>query len=352
MRKYLSMLLATGMIATHATETFCTNTEEETKKVSFYSGQAEDKNMRPYMEDRTLPLTTTNYGTVFGVFDGHGGEDAACLLKKHLLESLNRRLKNLRPKKAIVQSFNFLDQQIQKRTSSGSTASIVLVPSQTKKALIATVGDSAAMWFNLHDNHAPHITEDHNMNNPSERKRIIKHGGTLELSDIKYLVDDEVECLGQGYRVGKPNLYASLNMSRAIGDCNLKMDIKGAVICKPNIASATIKDNSPLVIVVGSDGLWDHTFDYNNYDFYEKRTMLQKQNARTERLLLANNLRKPIYNILSDQNNDTQDINTKLQTLARKLVYDAKNATITNCDNISVQIVVAKTNKLEASRKS
>ena len=199
-----------------------------------YSYQ-EDKNLkyRQSMEDIgvTLPNLTNDYKTsLFGIFDGHGGNDVVKYIKDRVPEIIKNYIKDLCPiEKCFINSFNKIDEELKFYDSeyTGSTATIVIF--QDNKIYCANVGDSRA--YIVYDNYIKQITVDHKCSVPSEAERIINMGG----------------------KITKNRVQGQLVLSRSLGDLYCK---KYGVSNLPDISTNKI-DYNVKYVVIASDGVWD-----------------------------------------------------------------------------------------------
>src|SRR5690606_16822011 len=119
---------------------------------------------------------------LFGIFDGHGGSDAAQmaaeLIPKHFasqLQQLSQENKTEEDIKQLIKKvFNDVDKAILekmeslKRMREGCTASIVFVDSTT--IYCANIGDSRVILCS--ENEAKQLSLDHRPSNRDEHKRI------------------------------------------------------------------------------------------------------------------------------------------------------------------------------------
>ena len=213
-----------------------TSTAIKNKNTPFSSfSYQEDKNLkyRQSMEDIgvTIPNLTNDYKTsLFGIFDGHGGNDVVKYIKDRIPEIIKKNLNDLYPiEQCFINSFNKIDEELKFYDSeyTGSTATIVLI--QDNKIYCANVGDSRA--YIIYDNYIKKITFDHKCSVPEEAERIIKAGG----------------------KITKNRVQGQLVLSRSLGDLYVK---KYGVINLPDISTNTIDYNIKYVIIA-SDGIWD-----------------------------------------------------------------------------------------------
>ena len=213
-----------------------TSTTINNKNTPFVSySYQEDKNLkyRQSMEDIgvTLPNLTNDYKTsLFGIFDGHGGNDVVKYIKDRIPEIIKKNLNDLYPiEQCFINSFNKIDEELKFYDSeyTGSTATLVLI--QDNKIYCANVGDSRA--YIIYDNFIKQITTDHKCSIPEEAERIIKSGG----------------------KITKNRVQGQLVLSRSLGDLYCK---KYGVINLPDITINKI-DYNMKYIIIASDGIWD-----------------------------------------------------------------------------------------------
>ena len=199
----------------------------------------EDKNLkyRQSMEDIgvTLPdfIPEKKY-SLFGIFDGHGGNDVVKYIKDRLPEIIKTNILNNNSydnsmETKISLAFNKIDEELKFYDSeyTGSTATIVLI--QDNKIYCANVGDSRA--YIIYDNNIKQITVDHKCSVPEEAERIINCGG----------------------KITKNRVQGQLVLSRSLGDLYCK---KYGVTNLPYISTNKI-DYNVKYIVIASDGIWD-----------------------------------------------------------------------------------------------
>lgn len=202
---------------------------------------------RPHMEDRynfvnNLDDTQTS---IYGIFDGHGGEFSADFAEKALFKSLMVRLLKL-PKDDTTQSmadllteeFLNVDHQlleIVKSTldMSGSTALVALLRHDI--LTVANVGDSRGVMCDKDGNAIP-MTVDHKPQQLKERRRIKQAGGFITFNGVWRVV-------------------GVLATSRALGDYPLKE--KNFLIAEPDVYTFDMKELEPKFIILATDGLWD-----------------------------------------------------------------------------------------------
>lgn len=184
--------------------------------------------------------------SIYGVFDGHGGDRAS----RFASENLHKNLRDKFPKgditvvekdikKAFIDAYKKTDDDFLKLASKskpvwkdGTTAILLLLINETM--YIANIGDSLAVLCRYKEDTRTcvpvSLSVPHNPSHYDERMRIQKQGG--------YVRDGRV--------------MGVLEVSRSIGDGQFK---KLGVICTPDVKKCTLTDNDRY-IVIACDGLW------------------------------------------------------------------------------------------------
>ncbi|KAL5700712.1 protein-serine/threonine phosphatase [Ranunculus cassubicifolius] len=181
----------------------------------------------------------------FGVFDGHGGLDAAAYIKANATEIFfkNDDFRNAISAdgvllEAIVPSirkvFLSADLAMSKDVSKtcGTTAITALILGRL--LLVANVGDCRAVLSRKGE--AVEMSQDHRPIYEQERARVEKSGGYI---DGKYL-------------------NGILSVSRALGDWDLKLALGAAspLIAEPEFRQILLTGDDEFLII-GCDGIWD-----------------------------------------------------------------------------------------------
>jgi protein phosphatase 1L len=198
----------------------------------------EDKNLkyRQSMEDIGVMLPDfipEKKYSLFGIFDGHGGNDVVKYIKNRLPEIIKTNLTKNNNYDSIennlTSSFHKIDEELKFYDSehTGSTATILLF--QDNIVYCANVGDSTA--FIVYDNFIKKISIDHKCTDPKEEERILLSGG----------------------KITKNRVMGQLVLSRCLGDLYCK---KYGVSNIPDISVNKLEGNVKYV-VVASDGVWD-----------------------------------------------------------------------------------------------
>ena len=198
----------------------------------------EDKNLkyRQSMEDIGVMLPDfipEKKYSLFGIFDGHGGNDVVKYIKNRLPEIIKTNITKNNNYDSIennlTSSFHKIDEELKFYDSehTGSTATILLF--QDNIVYCANVGDSTA--FIVYDNFIKKISIDHKCTDPKEEERILLSGG----------------------KITKNRVMGQLVLSRCLGDLYCK---KYGVSNIPDI-SVNKLDGNVKYVVVASDGVWD-----------------------------------------------------------------------------------------------
>ncbi|KAG1371402.1 putative protein phosphatase 2C 2 [Cocos nucifera] len=225
---------------------------------SIRSGSFADTGPRRYMEDEHIRIDDLSAhlgsllrcptpGAFYGVFDGHGGPDAAAYIKRHairfifedadfpqasepdevFLDSVENSIR-----KAFLLADLALADDCTISSSSGTTALTALVFGRL--LLVANAGDCRAVL--CRKGQAMEMSQDHRPIYAAERQRVKESGG---------YIDD-------GY------LNGVLSVTRALGDWDMKMP-RGSpspLISEPEIRQATLTEDDEFLII-GCDGIWD-----------------------------------------------------------------------------------------------
>lgn len=225
---------------------------------SIRSGSFADIGPRRYMEDEHIRIDdlSTQLGSLFrfpepsafyGVFDGHGGPEAAAYVRKNVIRFffedasfpqtsevndafLEEVEKSLR--KAFLMADVALADDCSVSSSSGTTALTALVLGRL--LMVANAGDCRAVLCRKGE--AINMSQDHRPNYASERKRVEELGG---------FIDD-------GY------LNGVLSVTRALGDWDMKLP-RGSpspLIAEPEFQQVVLTEDDEF-LVIGCDGIWD-----------------------------------------------------------------------------------------------
>ncbi|EYU41187.1 hypothetical protein ABFS82_03G004900 [Erythranthe guttata] len=214
----------------------------------FRSGSCAEKGPKQYMEDvhmciDNLPRHLGEFtgftlpGAFYGVFDGHGGIDAALFVRNNILKFIvEDSFFPVCLEKAIKSAFLKADYAFADDSSldisSGTTALTVFISG--RKMIVANAGDCRAVLGKR--GKAVEMSRDHKPNYTSEKLRIEKLGGSIF----------------DGY------LNGQLSVSRAIGDWHMK-GAKGSaspLTSEPELQETILTEDDEFLIIA-CDGLWE-----------------------------------------------------------------------------------------------
>jgi len=202
----------------------------------FAVGYSESIGRRPTMEDELVVLgmgpRLRENEDYYAVFDGHGGTRVAQFCAKNLHKKVRYALAiGQDPKESLKHAFKETDEQLKEEKSCGSTALVSFITDN--KLFVANVGDSRAVLGSRGEK-AERLSVDHKPSLHSERTRISKSGGSVQM-------------VGGVWRVN-----GVLAVSRAFGDFFLKPHVSS----KPYISETELTDEH-LFLVLACDGVWD-----------------------------------------------------------------------------------------------
>jgi protein phosphatase PTC2/3 len=272
---------------------------------------------RTYFEDRHICKLAdvsdhTDCGDIiamFGVFDGHGGSQAAITASKQAFRIVMKSIADLRhilsmehenhddghlypltkseTIEAVEEAFVDLEHVIldacdANKCSSGSTANIVLIQSQ--HIICANVGDSRSVLSR--GGKAVDLSQDHKPERPDEKKRIEAANG-----HVRCLTQTVKRCyfLKKQVPIGAPRVWpGGIAVSRSLGDKNLKRPELGIVhsdeiiIPTPEVTitercvSLNERERDEFIITA-TDGFWD-VFDSQEAVTIVHRLMIEDDN--------------------------------------------------------------------------
>ncbi|CAD8181481.1 unnamed protein product [Paramecium octaurelia] len=192
--------------------------------------------------------------SLFGIFDGHGGNDVAIFVERHFTEELlkNKNFKDQNFEDALQETFLKMDElmfaeegqlelQLIKNSNEkggfdgGCTANVALFYKNT--LYVANVGDSRSVLCRNNTNYD--MSYDHKPEIYKEKQRIENAGGVI--------IHERVN--------------GSLSISRALGDLNYKLDTKlnqteQLVIALPDIEKRELTEKDKFLLM-GCDGIFD-----------------------------------------------------------------------------------------------
>ncbi|KAG8660100.1 probable protein phosphatase 2C 47 isoform X2 [Manihot esculenta] len=249
----------------------------------FRSGSCSEKGPKQYMEDEYICVDNLHQylatavkfpapGAFYGVFDGHGGIDAASFTRKNILNFIVEDSQfPSGTKKAIRSAFVKVDHALADTkavdSSSGTTALTALILGRTM--LIANVGDSRAVLSKR--GRAFELSKDHKPSSTSERLRIERLGG--EIYD--------------GY------LNGQLSVARALGDWHIKgaKGSKSPLSAEPDLEEINLTEEHEFLII-GCDGLWDVMSSQCAVTIVRKELLIHNDPERCSKALVKEALQR------------------------------------------------------------
>eukprot|EP00898_Chlorokybus_atmophyticus_P008292 jgi/Chlat1/8464/Chrsp80S07870 len=198
---------------------------------------------RERMEDMHVVIYKREPDVGFlGVFDGHGGPEAAEYAKDHLWENIKRqRGFHSKDPQAVAEAIKlgFMRTQLEIReavkgwplrspgldtSTAGTTAVIAIL--KPDFMWIAHCGDSRAVLCQRGESAAVELTTDHKPEDAQERQRIERAGGKIgqgPLGEYRVCwtgpVAAKLLATKKQRRGSAPGLIGCLNMSRSLGNC-------------------------------------------------------------------------------------------------------------------------------------
>ncbi|WCJ44734.1 Protein phosphatase 2C family protein [Euphorbia peplus] len=249
----------------------------------FRSGSCAEGGPKQYMEDEHVCIddliehlgSTANFpspGAFYGVFDGHGGTDAASFVRKNILKFIVEdcdfpiRVENAMRSAFVKADYAFADNS-ELDISSGTTALTALISGRS--LIIANAGDCRAVLGRR--GRAIEMSKDHKPNCTSERLRIEELGGVIY----------------DGY------LNGQLSVARALGDWHMKGP-KGSACplsAEPELQETNLTEDDEFLIL-GCDGLWDVMSSQCAVTIARKELMLHNDPERCSRELVSEALKR------------------------------------------------------------
>ncbi|KAL2522028.1 putative protein phosphatase 2C 47 [Forsythia ovata] len=250
---------------------------------TFRSGSCSEKGPKPYMEDEYICVDNLcehlgaaysflSPGAFYGVFDGHGGVDAASFTRKNILKFITEDSQFPNGvKRSVRNAFIKVDHALADAKSldrsSGTTALTALILEGTM--IIANAGDSRAVLGKR--GRAIELSKDHKPDCTSERLRIEKLGGVIY----------------DGY------LNGQLSVARALGDWHMKgsKGSKCPLSSEPELEEVVITEEDEFLII-GCDGLWDVMSSQCAVTIVRKELMLHNDPEKCSRELVREALKR------------------------------------------------------------
>ena len=266
-----------------------------------YSANTYQGIIRNYNEDRVAIILNIskppNYiGTwpkcsLFGVYDGHGGNLCADFLrdKLHTFIIKDKHFPS-NPKQALIQGFAQAEEyfitnyatkydndnnELHLLDKSGSCATVALLVENT--CYIANVGDSRALISLNNGKDIRILTTDHKPNEHNEALRIHANGGKIyqtqtptKLFTLNNNSNNGVSDSCDNNNTLQPNQIligpfrvfpGRLSVSRTIGDVEAKLPEFGGkpniVIAEPEVTSFSLENGDIDFLILGCDGIFD-----------------------------------------------------------------------------------------------
>lgn len=249
----------------------------------FRSGSCAERGPKQYMEDEHICIDNLaehcgtvvgcpHSGAFYGVFDGHGGTDAALFVRDNILRFIVEDLhfpasvENAIKSAFLKADYDFADAS-SLDISSGTTALTALIFGRTM--FVANAGDCRAVLGKR--GRAIELSKDHKPNCTSERLRIEKLGGVVY----------------DGY------LNGQLSVARALGDWHMKGS-KGSACplsAEPELQETHLTEDDEFLIM-GCDGLWDVMSSQCAVTIARKELMLHNDPERCSRELVREALKR------------------------------------------------------------
>lgn len=289
--------------------------------ITLFFGSANSQGRRPYMEDvdllmETFPIDTRDI-SVFGVLDGHGGQDCARFVAEDFPSILAKLIRggNSCPE-SLFRAFQEVDQSYIRHTRdshAGSTANLAVFDKGTGRLYIANTGDTRAVLSR--DGVAMELSFDRKASDAEEIARIVRAGG--------FVVNNRV--------------LGTLAVSRAFGDIPLKGNpnvllVDPEITCV-NLAKTNTTSHANNFVIIATDGLWDVYSSQEAVDFI--RTRLVSMDILDD---VA-----PYRCKLSDASVSwaKEELRRKLQTIADALVKSAIQER-NSMDNVTVLLALVQ----------
>eukprot|EP00441_Pelagodinium_beii_P023009 CAMPEP_0197671636 /NCGR_PEP_ID=MMETSP1338-20131121/77067_1 /TAXON_ID=43686 ORGANISM="Pelagodinium beii, Strain RCC1491" /NCGR_SAMPLE_ID=MMETSP1338 /ASSEMBLY_ACC=CAM_ASM_000754 /LENGTH=453 /DNA_ID=CAMNT_0043251569 /DNA_START=37 /DNA_END=1395 /DNA_ORIENTATION=+ len=252
------------------------------------------------MEDAHICLPAMpRSSALFGVLDGHGGEQVAKFCERHLPEAIMDEWQRRVPKtatqteatqeleSALIAAFHKMDDMLREPRRAAELRSLTNPPSRRadssmppfssdrnvdphnvgctacvcciteNQIVVANAGDSRAVL--CRNGKAQPLSQDHKPNDDREKHRIQAAGGYVEQT-----------------APGQFRVNGNLNLSRALGDLEYKKDRKRKpeeqIICgTPDVYFFDRDTEADEFLVICCDGIWDVKTNQEVVDFLRER---------------------------------------------------------------------------------
>jgi len=212
-----------------------------------HHGHCSKQGYRQSMEDEVVvqpnftvldSKCTSGYMSLYGVFDGHGGDKCAAFCAEHLVSILSKYLSCCESVEvAFRETIAELDSKAIEFSddASGSTCCIVLIDKRSHDLWCCNVGDSRCILMNALCDSVQQLSVEHKPDFPAERKRIESANGWVTFGRV----------------------CGILAVSRSLGDKDFKYEIKDLIVSTPDVTHHKVTIDEDNVIVLACDGLYD-----------------------------------------------------------------------------------------------
>ena len=189
---------------------------------------------------------------LFCLFNGHGGDQVSKFLQENFANYLKKILPMKDESKDLTNLFRTLDMKIKELNlpNTGSTGTIVYMNNHNgkKRLYSANVGNNRCLLLSKRG--IVKLSNDHNINDPEEHKRILRKGGILNTKE----------------------LFGKLSSSRAFGHWSIKKF--GGVISDPHITVIDLNEDD-YYLIIGSEKIWKYIKDEECFKFVNNKVPLE-----------------------------------------------------------------------------
>ncbi|KAE8710226.1 putative protein phosphatase 2C 14 [Hibiscus syriacus] len=205
------------------------------------------KGKKKFMEDAHKIVSCLHGNSnkaFFGVYDGHGGKDAADFVAQNLHNNLFEMLKDCKgndeKEEAVKSGYLKTDEEFLKKDMVSGTCCVTALI-EGDAIVVSNLGDCRAVLSR--EGVAEALTTDHKAEQQDERTRIENKGGYVE------------------FHRGAWRVHGILSVSRSIGDAHLK----DWVVAEPDTKVFQLTPDMEY-LVLASDGLWEEVSEQEAID--------------------------------------------------------------------------------------
>lgn len=192
---------------------------------------------------RAQPRADWSQTSVFGVFDGHGGDATAKFCEENMARAI-ASFPSHNISSALLNAFVHVDEMARGSNHKGSGSTAIVCCVRPDSLVVANAGDCRAVMCRA--GQAVDMSVDHKPCLDSERERIENAGGWVEQESGE---DADSRVNGE------------MAISRAIGDFHFKKDTKRGVAEQLIIPTPDVKtfqrSRKDEFMIIASDGVWD-----------------------------------------------------------------------------------------------